>query len=93
MPLPNLTEKAMVLADAFGFYLCRFQSASLTLSPMSRQARPGAVVQNRREGEDGGMSRFVPVEELFAGCHFDAEIVWHVRWYLSFKPSYRDLAA
>ena len=26
-------------------------------------------------GEDGVVSRFVPVEELFAGRHFDAEIV------------------
>jgi transposase-like protein len=43
-------------------------------------------------GEDGVVSRFVPVEELFAGRHFDAEIVvWCVRWYLSFKLSYRDL--
>ena len=38
------------------------------------------------------MSRFDPVEELFAGRHFDAEIVvLCVRWYLSFKLSYRDL--
>ena len=43
-------------------------------------------------GEDGVVSRFVPVEELFAGRHFDAEIVvLCVRWYLSFKLSYRDL--
>src|SRR5678816_1229409 len=45
-------------------------------------------------GEDGGMSRLVPVEELFAGRHFDAEIVvLCVRWYLSFKLSYRDLVS
>ena len=45
-------------------------------------------------GEDGGMSRFDPVEELFAGRHFDAEIVvLCVRWYLSFKLSYRDLVS
>lgn len=45
-------------------------------------------------GEDEGMSRFVPVEELFAGRHFDAEIVvLCVRWYLSFKLSYRDLVS
>ena len=42
-------------------------------------------------GEDGRMSRF---EELFAGRHFDAEIVvLCVRWYLSFKLSYRDLVS
>ena len=38
------------------------------------------------------MARFVPVEELFKGPHFDREIVvLCVRWYLSFKRSYRDL--
>jgi len=38
--------------------------------------------------------RFVPVEELFKGRHFDQEIVvLCVRWYLSFKLSFRDLVA
>ncbi len=40
------------------------------------------------------MSRFVPVEELFKGRHFDQEIVvLCVHWYLSFKLSFRDLVA
>ena len=40
------------------------------------------------------MSRFVSVDELFAGRHFDAEIVvLCVRWYLSFKLSYRNLVS
>jgi len=40
------------------------------------------------------MPRVVPVEELFKGRHFDQEIVvLCVRWYLSFKLSYRDLVA
>ena len=40
------------------------------------------------------MPGFVPVEELFKGRHFDWEIVvLCVRWYLSFKLSYRDLVA
>jgi len=40
------------------------------------------------------MPRFVPVEELFKGRHFDREIVvLCLRWYLSFKLSYRDLVA
>jgi transposase-like protein len=44
--------------------------------------------------DDGGMPRFVSVEELFKGRHFDQEIVvLCVRWYLSFKLSYRDLVA
>jgi transposase-like protein len=40
------------------------------------------------------MPRFTPAEELFKGRHFDQEIVvLCVRWYLSFKLSYRDLVA
>lgn len=38
------------------------------------------------------MAGFVELEELFKGRHFDREIVvLCVRWYLSFKLSYRDL--
>ena len=38
------------------------------------------------------MPQFVSAEELFKGRHFDQEIVVVcVRWYLSFKLSYRDL--
>ena len=38
------------------------------------------------------MPGYVPVEELFRGRHFDREIiVLCIRWYLSFKLSYRDL--
>ena len=45
-------------------------------------------------GENGKVSRFVSADELFAGRHFDAEIVvLCVRWYLSFKLSYRDLVS
>jgi transposase-like protein len=40
------------------------------------------------------MSRFAALEELFKGRHFDEEIVvLCVRWYLSFKLSYRDLVS
>jgi hypothetical protein len=40
------------------------------------------------------MPRFVPVEEPFEGRHFDQEIVvLCVRWYLTFKLSYRDVVA
>jgi transposase-like protein len=40
------------------------------------------------------MPRLVSAEELFKGRHFDQEIVVVcVRWYLSFKLSYRDLVA
>ena len=41
--------------------------------------------------DDGRMPQFVAVEELFKGRHFDREVVvLCVRWYLSFKLSYRD---
>jgi transposase-like protein len=40
------------------------------------------------------MPKLVPVEELFKGRHFDQEIiVLCVRWYLSYKLSFRDLVA
>ena len=40
------------------------------------------------------MPQFVAVEDLFKGRHFDREIVvLCVRWYLSFKLSFRDLVA
>jgi hypothetical protein len=42
--------------------------------------------------DDEQIARFLPVEELFKGRHFGREIVvLCVRWYLSFKLSYRDL--
>jgi transposase-like protein len=41
-----------------------------------------------------GMPRSVPVEELFKGRHFDHQIVvLNVRWYVTYKLSYRDLLA
>ena len=40
------------------------------------------------------MSKLSSIEELFAGRHFDREvIILCVRWYLSYKLSYRDLVA
>jgi len=42
-------------------------------------------------GDDGQMPRFVPIEELFKGRHVNQEIVvLCVRWYLSFRLSFRD---
>ena len=41
-----------------------------------------------------GMPRFVPVEELFKGRHFNQEIVvLNGRWYVTYKLSYRDLVS
>jgi transposase-like protein len=43
-------------------------------------------------GDDEGMQRFVPIEDLFKGRHFDRQIiVLCVSWYASFKLSLRDL--
>src|SRR5207247_2130482 len=54
----------------------------------------GSGAKRTRSRDDGQMPRFVPVEELFKGRHFNQEIVvLCVRWYLSFKLSYRDLVA
>ena len=38
------------------------------------------------------MQRFVPVEALFKGRHFDGQIIIRcVSWYTSFKLSFREL--
>ena len=38
------------------------------------------------------MQRFVPIEDLFKGRHFDGQIIiLCVAWYTSFKLSLRDL--
>jgi len=43
-------------------------------------------------GDDEEMQRFVPIEDLFNGRHFDGQItILCVAWYTSFKLSLRDL--
>jgi transposase-like protein len=38
------------------------------------------------------MGRVSSIEELFAGRHFDREvIILYMRWYLRYKLSFRDL--
>ena len=50
------------------------------------------IVRVIRCFEGGAMARFLGLEELFEGRHFDREvIVLCVRWYLRFKLSFRDL--
>ena len=57
-----------------------------------RAGGSGANADER--SDDGQMPRFLPIEERFKGRHFDREIVMLcVRWYLSYKLSYRDLVA
>jgi transposase-like protein len=75
----------------------RYSSSGEKLSSApakERRGKGGSGANAAAFGDDGRMPRFVPVEELFKGRHFDREIVvLCVRWYLSFKLSYRDLVA
>jgi transposase-like protein len=52
-----------------------------------------ALVQTRGVAvDDEEMQRFVPIEGLFRGRHFDRQIIiWYVSRYTSFKLSLRDL--
>ena len=46
----------------------------------------------RVAGDDEEMQRFVPIEDLFEGRHFDGQIIiLCVAWYTSFKLSLPDL--
>ena len=78
--------------DAYSQAMARIQQAcgaavSTLLKTALVQTRPGV-------SDDVQMPPFVPVEQLFKGRHFDQEIVvLCVRWYLSFKLSYRDLVS
>jgi hypothetical protein len=52
----------------------------------------GSGANARVAGDDEEMQRFVPIEDLFKGRHFDRQIiVLCVSWYTSFKLSLRDL--
>ena len=55
-------------------------------------SRFGSGANARVAGDDEEMQRFVPIEDLFKGRHFDRQIiVLCVSWYRSFKLSLRDL--
>jgi transposase-like protein len=52
----------------------------------------GSGANARVAGDDEEMQRFVPIEYLFKGRHFDGQIIiLCVAWYTSFKLSLRDL--
>jgi hypothetical protein len=52
----------------------------------------GSGANRSRSGDDERRKRFVPVEALFKGRHFDGQIIiLCVSWYTSFKLSLRDL--
>ena len=52
----------------------------------------GSGAKRSAMNDDGRMRRFVSVEALFSGRHFDRQIIiLCVSWYTSFKLSFRDL--
>jgi hypothetical protein len=59
-------------------------------TPISRELSvkvtlAGTGANRSQSGDDGRMQRFVPVEALFKGRHFDGEIIIRcVSWYTSF---------
>jgi transposase-like protein len=57
-----------------------------------KSVKKGSGANRSRSGDDDRMQRFVPVEALFEGRHFDGQIIIRcVSWYTSFKLSLRDL--
>src|SRR5712691_13451664 len=74
-------------------YACRqSHSPPSCRSELFHNTRCGSGAKARVAGEDEGMQRFVPIEDLFKGRHFDRQIiVLCVSWYTSFKLSLRDL--
>jgi transposase-like protein len=43
-------------------------------------------------GDEEEMQRFVPIEDVFEGRHFDGQIIiLCIAWYTSFQLSLRDL--
>ena len=54
----------------------------------------GSGASARVAGDDEEMQRFVPIEDVFKGRHFDGQIIiLCVAWYTSFKLSLRDLVS
>jgi hypothetical protein len=91
----SLTDKMRQGRQVTGLLIVSHKANSNLGPAEATHFEPGGPWCEIKEvGEDGVASRLVPVEELFAGRHFDAEIVvLCVRWYLSFKLSYRDLVS
>ena len=56
--------------------------------------KDGSGANAKVAGDDEEMQRFVPIEDLFKGRHFDGQIIiLCVAWYTSFKLSLRDLVS
>src|SRR6516225_4349579 len=61
-------------------------------APRGQRALAGSGANRVRSGDDDRMQRFVPIEALFKGRHFEGQIIiLCVSWYTSFKLSLRDL--
>ena len=64
----------------------------MAASACRKVVRKGSGANARVAGDDEEMQRFVPIEDLFKGRHFDGQIIiLCVAWYTSFKLSLRDL--
>jgi hypothetical protein len=60
--------------------------------PKFGRSKNGSGAKAKVAGDDEEMQRFVPIEDLFKGRHFDGQIIiLCVAWYTSFKLSLRDL--
>jgi transposase-like protein len=94
----RVDETYVKVAGSWAYLYRAVDSAGETiefmLSPKRDLIAAGSGANEPAVGDDGQMPRFVPVEELFKGRHFNQEIViLCVRWYLSFRLSLRDLVA
>jgi transposase-like protein len=70
---------------------CKLRVNSVS-GPAPSLSSNGSGANARVAGDDEEMQRFVPIEDLFKGRHFDRQIiVLCVSWYTSFKLSLRDL--
>src|SRR5260370_10487694 len=70
------------------------QRAILQFRPIAAEVgrTVGSGANARVADDDEEMQRFVPIEDLFKGRHFERQIiVLCVSWYTSFKLSLRDL--
>jgi transposase-like protein len=67
-------------------------SSSLNVDVIAFDRLHGSGANARVAGDDEETQRFVPIEDVFKGRHFDRQIiVLCVSWYTSFKLSLRDL--
>ena len=77
----------------FGFSPCFDNGEKLSCTGSGADSATGRLSWHAELAEGPALGKLKSVEELFAGRHFDSEvIILCVRWYLRFKLSLRDLA-